>query len=186
MVVLGYRNHDARRANAVNRWRVRAALRSFDTEPGRVSRLIVCGGAAAGASRSEASLMAAYARECGFTGELILDEKSRSTWENVSYASQLIDDAQRIKIVSNSLHAKKARLYLYRQRPDLAARLVRADDYRFGEWWPLKPVLAAYGLFDLRRTKRYLAAHPPSESAIVPDVVAPTAVLKQPTADRPS
>jgi hypothetical protein len=29
--------------------------------------------------------------------------------------------------------------YLLRQRPDLADRLTRGSDYRFGEWFALKP-----------------------------------------------
>ena len=152
VVVLGYRN-GGRRANYVNRWRVRAALRS--QAQGR-SRLVLCGGAAGGPV-AEAEPMARYARERGFRGELALETKSRSTWENVLGAVPLIEDADRIKIVSNSLHAEKARRYLRRQRPDLADRLVPAEDYRFGELLPLKPVLAVIGKAKLRKLRP--AAH---------------------------
>ena len=65
-------------------------------------------------------------------------------------ASRPDRDADRIKIVSQPAHALKARAYLRRQRPDLAQRLVRADDYRPGEWLVGKPLLAAYGLWKLR------------------------------------
>jgi hypothetical protein len=82
---------------------------------------------------------------------VVLEEESRTTWENVAYAVPLIEDADRIKIVSNPLHAEKARLYLHRQCPDLARRLVRAKDYRPGEWAPLKPLFAVYGLRRLVR-----------------------------------
>ncbi|MGG7575859.1 hypothetical protein [Streptomyces sirii] len=47
----------------------------------------------------------------------------------------------------------KARAYLRRQRPDLAERLVPAQDYRPGEWAVLKPLLALYGLWTLRGIK---------------------------------
>ena len=151
IVVLGYRDTGPSRANAINRWRVRAALRSIDPSAIR-SVLVLCGGTVAG-QVSEAELMAAYARELGFEGQILCDSESRSTWENITNAVPLIGTVDRIKIVSNSLHAEKARLYLHRQSPELAARLVRAQDYRPGEWTPLKPVPAAYGLWDLARAR---------------------------------
>ncbi|WP_112248544.1 YdcF family protein [Kribbella monticola] len=150
VVVLGFRNPGAR-INAVNRWRVRVGLRSRRAEG--ASRLVLCGGPIGGAV-SEAELMARYAREIrGYQGELALDTTSRSTWENIQNAVPLIEDAARIKIVSHSLHAEKARAYLHRLRPDLGARLVRGDDYRFGEWMLAKPFLAALGKRNLRRIR---------------------------------
>ncbi|MEU4596577.1 YdcF family protein [Nocardia sp. NPDC023988] len=149
VVVLGYRNA-GRSANAMNRWRVRAGLRSLD--PGASeSRLVLCGGACAGPD-TEASVLARYARERGYTGELVLEENSRSTWENIAFALPLLKDVDRIKIVSLPTHAAVARRYLAEQSPELATRLVRGRDYRFGEWMPLKPVIALYGVAkNLRR-----------------------------------
>lgn len=96
--------------------------------------------------------MADYARaERGYRGPLLVETNSRSTWENVRNAIPLIEDADRIRIVSHPPHAEKARAYLCRLRPDLAARLVRARDYRFGEWMLVKPVLAWLGLRHSRR-----------------------------------
>ncbi|WP_200862860.1 YdcF family protein [Amycolatopsis orientalis] len=149
VVVLGYRNRGSR-ANFVNRWRVRAAVRSQAPGP---SRLVLCGGAVGG-SETEAALMARYARERGYRGPLALETESRSTWENVLRAVPLIEDADRIKIVSNSLHAEKARHYLRRHRPDLAERLVPAKDYRFGELLAVKPLMAVLGKRNLRRLQR--------------------------------
>jgi len=147
VVVLGYRNRGSR-INAVNRWRVRAGLRSLDS----VGARLVLSGGSAGGGRPEALLMADYAREiCGYRGQLGVETDSRCTWENISNVIPLIEDADRIKIVSHSLHAEKARAYLWRQRPDLAARLVRAQDYRLGEWLLVKPALALLGLRNLRR-----------------------------------
>lgn len=149
VVVLGYRNR-GRRANVVNRWRVRAGLRSLDGT-GRAARLVLSGGPAAG-GRPEADLMADYAREeLGYRGELAVETESRSTWQNITNVVPLLEDADRIKIVSHSLHAEKARAYLWRQRPDLAARLVRARDYRPGEWLLAKPALAVLGIRNRRR-----------------------------------
>jgi uncharacterized SAM-binding protein YcdF (DUF218 family) len=155
VVVLGYRNTNPSRANALNRWRVRVALRSADVSG--ESRLVFCGGSASSGVAPEALLMARYAvEECGFRGSAELEDRSRTTWENVENALPFLEDAARIKIVSNPLHSLKARIYLHRMRPDLAQRLVRADDYRVGEWALLKPVFAAYGLWDLRGATRLL------------------------------
>jgi uncharacterized SAM-binding protein YcdF (DUF218 family) len=152
VVVLGFRNA-GRHANVINRWRVRAGLRSQQPELGP-SRLILSGGSVA-AKTSEADLMAEYAREKrGYTGQLITEPDSRSTWENVQNVIPLIAGADHIKIVSNSLHAEKARLYLWELRPDLAERLVPGSDYRFGELIIIKPALAALGRRNLRRLER--------------------------------
>ena len=156
VVVLGHRNRHAERANALNRWRVRAGLRSIDRRA-RSSRVVFCGTSYNGETPSEASLMARYAvGERGFAGAVVLEDRSRSTWENVANAIPLIEDVERIKFVSNPLHAQRARLYLRQQRPDLACRVVRAADYRVGEWALLKPMFAVYGLLGIARTERRL------------------------------
>lgn len=158
IVVLGYRNRGSR-ANLINRWRVRAGLRSCPARPGR-SRLVLCGGAVGG-NLTEAELMARYAREsCGYTSELITEAGSQSTWQNIQNAIPIIEHADRIKIVSNSLHAEKARYYLWQHRPDLAERLVPAGDYRFGELILIKPVLAVIGRRHIRDAVRSGIARP--------------------------
>jgi uncharacterized SAM-binding protein YcdF (DUF218 family) len=155
VVVLGYKNVRGDRANALNRWRVRAALRSID--PALADSTLVCSGGSGAAPVSEAALLARYAvAERGFAGKVLLEEQSRSTWQNVENVIPLIEHAEQIKFVSNPLHAQKARLYLQQLRPDLAARLVRAADYRLGEAFPIKPFFALYGLRDLARSRRSL------------------------------
>nr|WP_228537497.1 YdcF family protein [Nocardia sp. XZ_19_231] len=144
VVVLGYRNTGSR-ANGMNRWRVRAGLRSIDPRATE-TRLVLCGGACAG-PETEAALMGRYAVEtCGYEGELVLEESSRSTWENIAFAIPYLKDVDRIKIVSLPTHAETARAYLAEQSPELAVRLVPGQEYRFGEWMPLKPVFALYGV----------------------------------------
>ncbi|MGO2521445.1 MAG: YdcF family protein [Microbacterium sp.] len=130
VVVLGYGNR-GERANYVNRYRVRAGIRSLNRTADSV--LVLCGGTVEG-DIAEAVIMERYARdELGYTGLIVQEPQSRSTWQNIENAIVLIEHADAIKIVSNSPHAEVAREYLWQQRPDLAERLVRADEHRFGE-----------------------------------------------------
>ncbi|MFI7246051.1 YdcF family protein [Streptomyces qinglanensis] len=149
VVVLGYKNPRAT-ANFVNRWRVRAGIRSIGTAAEHETCVIFSGGAV-GSSVPEARLMAGYARSVlGFEGRVLLEERSATTWENIANVLPLLESADRIKIASQPAHALKARAYLRRQRPDLAERLVRAEDYRPGEWLIVKPLLALHGVWTLR------------------------------------
>ncbi|MEU0086388.1 YdcF family protein [Streptomyces sp. NPDC006274] len=149
VVVLGFRNPGAT-ANLVNRRRVRTGIRSIAAGKARGTRVIFSGGAVGG-DVAEARLMADYAKSVlGFDGTVLLEEESGTTWENIANVIPLIEDADRITIASQPAHALKARAYVRRQRPDLAERLVRADDYRPGEWILVKPLLALYGLWTLR------------------------------------
>jgi uncharacterized SAM-binding protein YcdF (DUF218 family) len=135
VVVLGYGNRGDR-ANYVNRYRVRAGIRSIDR--GADTTVVMCGGTVEG-DIPEAVIMQRYAREeLEYTGRMLLETRSRSTWENIENAIPMIEHADVIKIVSNSPHAEVAREYLRQQRPDLAERLVRADEHRFGEIVPMK------------------------------------------------
>lgn len=149
VVVLGYRNPQAT-ANFINRWRVRAGIRSIAADGARGTRVIFSGGATSNGA-AEAQLMADYAKSVlEFDGMVLLEDQSATTWENITNVIPLLEDVDRIKIASQPAHALKARAYLRRQRPDLAERLVRADAYRPGEWLVGKPLLALYGLWTLR------------------------------------
>lgn len=152
VVVLGYRNPRAT-ANVINRWRVRAGLRSIAAGSAQGTRVIFSGGATSSGA-SEAQVMADYAKSVlEFDGTVLLEDQSATTWENITNVIPLLEDVDHIKIVSQPAHALKARAYLRRQRPDLAEKLVRADDYRPGEWLTVKPLLAAYGIWKLRVLK---------------------------------
>ncbi|NQX10728.1 YdcF family protein [Microbacteriaceae bacterium VKM Ac-2855] len=160
VVVFGYRN-PGHRANGVNRFRVRAGLRSIpaDADP----LVVIFTGGAVGGDEAEATIMARYARSRRrYRGPLTLETASRTTWQNVQNIIPLLEEADRILFVSNPLHAEKARGYLWKLRPDLAERLVRAQDYRFGETPLVKPVATILGLGDLWARRRDVARRPRS------------------------
>ena len=115
--------------------------------------LVLCGGAVSGPV-PEAEVMESYARARGYEGPIRLDRESRSTLQNIENAIPLIEDAASVAIVSNSVHALKGRILLRGLRPDLADRLVRGADYRFGEQILVKPIAAVVGLADLRALRR--------------------------------
>jgi len=148
IVVLGCQNRGSR-ANYLNRYRVRVALRSIDARATE-TMLIFCGGAV-GSQIPEADLLLEHARDRGYNGPHLLDRDSRTTWENIENTIDFLHGFDTVKIASNSLHAEKARAYLWKQRPDLAQRLVRANDYRFGEIPLIKPVAAYRGVRNLHR-----------------------------------
>lgn len=147
VVVLGFKNR-GERANSVNRYRVRAALRSIDPQVTETV-LVLCGGAVA-SQVPEAVLLERYARDLGFTGEIVLDRDSRTTWENIANAIPFVEDADSIKIVSDSLHAEKGRACLWALRPDLAVRLRQGGEHRFGERTLVKPIVVLHGSRRLR------------------------------------
>ena len=149
VLVLGYGNRGTR-ANAVNRYRVRAGLRTLRA-PEDV--LLLSGGAVRGAE-PEAEILARYAARRGFSGAALLETESRTTEENIRNVIPLLEDAVEVAIVSNALHAERARGLLRAVRPDLATRLIRADDYRFGEIPVIKAVAAALALRERRRGQR--------------------------------
>jgi hypothetical protein len=152
IVVLGYGNR-GNHANFLNRYRVRAGVRSIDTAATE-SVLVFCGGGVH-STVSEAEIMACYARdELGYTGPMLLERDSMSTWENIQNAVPLVEEFDTIKIVSNSLHAEKARAYLWQLRPDLGERLMRSKDYRLGEISFVKPLAGYLQLRNIRAHSR--------------------------------
>ena len=118
VLVLGHADAGPR-ASRINRRRIARGLAALEAD----GVLIVSGGAVAG-RRSEARLLADAARAVGYRGPIALEEASRSTWENVANSQALLEPRARIVIVSEPVHAAKARALLAAQRPDLAARLV--------------------------------------------------------------
>jgi hypothetical protein len=140
IVVLGYPSAKDGSTSWLQRYRVRIALRSY--RPGDV--VVFCGGVTRGATRSEAAVMADHAERCGLPVEaIVLEDRSRSTWENIENSRPLLGGGP-VVIASNTLHARRARAYLWRQEQPAALRLRRGNDYRMGELLLLKPFLVLH------------------------------------------
>jgi uncharacterized SAM-binding protein YcdF (DUF218 family) len=152
IIVLGFPPRHDGRANAVQRWRCRIAVRSLD--PGRSSTLIMTGAATRGPG-SEAEVMADYARDVlGVQAEqIMLEEQARSTWDNIKHSLPLAEQFTAIKIASDPFHVRRAHRYVARIRPDLVSRLEPASCYRPGEYLPLKAAVLAYEIWSRARPR---------------------------------
>ncbi|MDT3444342.1 YdcF family protein [Pseudofrankia sp. BMG5.37] len=158
LLVLGYPTARDGRIHPLQRWRTEIAVRSMSSDGDEVGRdvdvpvgavdtlLVFSGAATRGAAAAEAEVMAHYAREVlGVPAEQIaLETRAHTTKQNLAFAMAYLESATTIKIVSDPLHAARARLYLRQLRPDLASRLIPADDYRPLENLHLKLGTVAY------------------------------------------
>jgi DUF218 domain len=162
VIVLGYPARRNGKTHPLQRWRCQIAARSVD--PAGTSQMIFTG-AGRGHGPSEAEVMSGYARDVlGIpAGQIALETKARSTWQNVKFTLPLAEQADTIKFASDSLHAARARRYLQAQRPELAGRLCAGDDYRFGERWWLKVATAGYEVVRILWRSRGLLARAPDQ-----------------------
>lgn len=151
VVIPGFRNEDPDRINELNRWRVEAALSTVG-RLGPGTRCILTGGDPAETGVAEAAHLAQELRRRGFHGEIIVEDQSRSTWENVIAVAPMLAGAGRIAIASQPLHGLKLRYLLARQDPILKPRFVKAEDYRIAELGPARILTAVIGVGDLLRS----------------------------------
>lgn len=133
----------------LHRWRVRIAVRS--TDPDR-ARFVFSGGAVR-SKIPEAQMMADYAvRQLGVPAHnVVIEDQSTTTVENIKYSAPMMADSPAIKIASDTFHALRARRILRDESPELADHLVPARDYIPGEWGPLHAVLVAFECYRERR-----------------------------------
>jgi len=143
VIVLGCPPKRNGEANSLQRWRCQIAARSL-AGPGQM----IFSGAGRPGRPSEAAVMSGYAHDVlGVpAGQIALETKARTTWQNVEFAVPIAAAADVIRFASDPMHAARARHYLRLQRPDLADRLGPSADYRFGEHWGLKVLTAGYQL----------------------------------------
>ena len=94
--------------------RVRTAATLFGE--GQIERLIITGGRGEGMRFSEARVMFNVALEEGVDpSAIILEEQSRSTWENLLYTKPLVEDCSATVAISDGYHLARIRLLAYQQ-----------------------------------------------------------------------
>lgn len=146
VIVLGFRTRRDGRIHPLQRWRTEMAARTLAAAGDGV--LVFSGGAAGGRAEAEAEVMARHARDVlGIPdAQVRVETASLTTWENVRESMPLVAGYEQIAIVSDPIHAARARAYVAEQHPELVERLVGADDYRFLERWWWKVATASYEL----------------------------------------
>ncbi len=126
MVVLGFPG-ESWATRAVQRWRVDIALKSI--QQCGCDRVIFTGGPTR-SSVPESKQMSDLAIRLGLDPAIVvLDELSRTTWENVVEASRLAGDVDYVVLVSDAPHAARARDYWLEQHPGSTTKMMIADRY---------------------------------------------------------
>ena len=115
------------------RHRCDRAIQHLKRNPG--ARAVVSGGQGEGEDISEEEDMSRYLVEKGLAADrILLEDKSTSTWENLSFSKALIEgtggDPSRVAVVSSSYH-------LYRARRMAAALGMDAEGLPSADGYPL-------------------------------------------------
>lgn len=168
VLVLGSPTRADGTTGPIQRFRVAAGVETYRAN--HCGALVVSGGAVHN-QHVEAESMAGLARKAGVApNHIIVEGKARSTWQNVGCATPLVAGYDRVLIVSDSLHAFRAKRYACRQSQNLCQR-VRAVG-RFGPaslwWWHVSG--AMYELADYVRDKLIYARHPERNAAVCPGI----------------
>ena len=148
LVVLGLPGNSTV-TRAVQRWRVSMAVRA--------RRRYSCGtivftGGTPYSEVAEATQMSAIAQRRGIDDKVILVEnRSTSTRDNVRNASELLRDRRpeitAVIIVSDALHARRAKRYWSEENPHESRRVTIDAGYRFLDSFWLKVPITAHELF---------------------------------------
>lgn len=131
VVVLGYPSREDGTASPVQTLRVRAGVAAWRRHA--CERIVVSGGAVH-TGPVEAETMAAIAREAGVPdAAIVVENRARTTWENVSLSLPLVPGDDAILIASDALHAQRGRRYVCEQAPARCDRVFTAPG-----WQPLR------------------------------------------------
>ncbi|MEM6579843.1 MAG: YdcF family protein [Pseudomonadota bacterium] len=124
VLVLGYPTNADGSVSDVARFRVEQGIELYRQQG---CSELVFSGAAVRNDHIEATAMAALAQRSGVPEEdIIVEQTARSTWENVGCAALLLPQRDRVFLVSDSLHAKRAHRYACRQDETLCETFIAA------------------------------------------------------------
>lgn len=133
VIVLGYPPLPGGRPHPVQRWRLKVAKRTI--ERFGVTRVVLSGGATRHGP-TEAAVMAKLAKSIGIDPTItILESNSTSTWANIENSSRLVGGCDVVILVSDPIHAARARRYWLRQHPSDSQRVFVTPCVGFGAWW---------------------------------------------------
>jgi vancomycin permeability regulator SanA len=94
--------------------RVAAAAALYREE--KIQKLILSGGRGEGVRHSEAQVMRAFAIELGVAGnDIIIEDESHSTWENIAHSKNLTSQCSSVVAVSDQYHLARIELLSWRQ-----------------------------------------------------------------------
>lgn len=148
VVVLGYPSRPGGRPHPVQRWRIKVAKRTIERYGAR--RVVLSGGASRHGP-TEAAVMAKLAKSVGIDPAItILEPNSTSTWANVENSSRLVAGCDVVILVSDPIHAARARGYWLRQHPSDSQRVFVTPCVGIGGWWIKIPTF----LYDTLRSAR--------------------------------
>ena len=133
VVVLGFPSLRSGRPHPVQKWRVKLAKKTIDRHGAH--RVVLSGGTTSGGP-TEASATAKLAIAAGIDPTItVLESESMNTWSNVEFSSRLVEDSAVIILVSDPVHAARARKYWLQQHPCDTDRVFVTPCAGIGSWW---------------------------------------------------
>ncbi|MBI3553288.1 MAG: YdcF family protein [Elusimicrobia bacterium] len=127
VLVLGFPTKKDGSPSSLQRYRVATGVDLFRAQ--RCDLMVLAGGSPH-SPFVEAETMSRLAFEAGIPkDQLVLEPRSRNTWENIAYSLPRLEKKPRVFLVSDALHIHRAKRYWCRQRPDLCANAYPATRY---------------------------------------------------------
>ena len=132
VVALGFPSRRGGAPHPLQRWRAGLTARTAEKLG---ASLVVFTGRGRPGSQSEAQVMANLA---DLQTATVLEEQSTDTWENVQNARPYVQSFEAVVLVSDPLHASRARQYWMKQEPVDDDRVFITTESTFWDHWWLK------------------------------------------------
>jgi len=166
VLVLGHPTRADGTPDPIQGFRVEAGVEAFRRNG--CEALVLSGGAAHN-GYVEAETMAELARRsCVPSTALIVEGKSTTTWENIGCSTPLLRGYDRVLIVSESLHALRAKGYACRQDESLCDRVLAVGPMGPWDLWWWRVPAALYELSRYIKGKLIYDCHPERNTPICP------------------